>query len=161
MCDGCGPAKGMGIGTKLDAGAMVNPRYRDLTEIEVEDIASFVHEANRMYQGRHGEDPSPPWNQAPEWQRESAKNGVRAALEKGGLNKLYHHGDADDPRAREQHDSWLEEKLRQGWRYGEVKDPKAKTHPCCLPFHALPSWQRRKDVLFRALCEALDPRREV
>jgi hypothetical protein len=30
-----------------------------------------------------------------------------------------------------------EEKVKDGWVYGEVKDVEAKTHPCIVPFDAL------------------------
>lgn len=153
MCDAAGqPAQ-----TK-EAAARWNARERPLTDAEVESIAAFVHEANRRWQGINGEEPSPPWEDAPEWQRESARKGVRFALEearKPSPRFLEKSG------AEQQHDAWLEEKLRAGWTYGPVKDASAKTHPCLLPYKSLPPWQRRKDIIFGALCDALDPRREV
>lgn len=153
MCDGMG---GAGKANAQDPVACENPRYRKLTDGEVESIASFVHEANRMYQERNGEPASPPWGQAEEWQRTSVRKGVRFVLETSKYPRNIGHSDAE-----ESHNSWLEEKLRNHWTWGTTKDEAARTHPCCLPYAALPAWQRRKDVLFRALCEALDPRREV
>jgi hypothetical protein len=35
-----------------------------------------------------------------------------------------------------------------GWRYGPIKDPKKKDHPCFLPYNELPETQRIKSTLF-------------
>lgn len=32
-------------------------------------------------------------------------------------------------------------KIADGWKYGEAKDPEAKTHPCLVPFDKLPEFQ--------------------
>lgn len=50
----------------------------------------------------------------------------------------------------ESHLGWLEEKRKDGWRYGPVKDPSAKEHPCFVPYHKLPPEQQAKDALFQA-----------
>ena len=144
-----------GVGAMVEATSKeYEKRTRVLTDSEVEPIAQMCHEANRLYQMQNGEDPSPAWGSAPAWQRESAMTGVRKALDpRAGLQK-YGALSGDE----EQHNAWMEEKLRAGWRYGIHKDAEAKTHPCLLPFASLPAWQRRKDGLFRAICHALDPR---
>lgn len=109
---------------------------------DVEAIARVVHEANRAYCFAIGDASQVPWDEAPEWQRESAIAGVLAVVD----------GTADSPRA--QHEAWAAHKAREGWVYGEVKDPVAKTHPCLVEYDALPPFQRRKDVLFRAIVAA-------
>jgi hypothetical protein len=53
------------------------------------------------------------------------------------------------------HNSWLAEKRRDGWVYGPVKNPKAKQHPCCVPYEDLTEEQKRNDVLFLAVARAL------
>jgi hypothetical protein len=60
-----------------------------------------------------------------------------------------------DAPASASHDSWLEEKRATGWRYGPVKDPEKKEHPCFVPYEQLPVEQRRKDHLFQAVVRAL------
>lgn len=52
------------------------------------------------------------------------------------------------------HLSWMKQKLEEGWVYGEVKDPEAKTHPCLVPFDQLPREQQAKDFIFRAVVHA-------
>jgi hypothetical protein len=110
---------------------------------EAEAIARVCHEANRAYCSTIGDDSQPSWEDAPDWQRESAINGV-----------LFHQ---DNPLANpiDSHESWMKEKLEAGWTYGAVKDPDAKTHPCILPYHELPLEQRLKDSLFMAIVHAL------
>lgn len=107
-----------------------------------EQVARVCHEANRALQAVNGEpDVSPPWEDAPEWQRESAIDGAGKAL--GGATP------------EQQHDSWSAAKLAAGWSYGDVKDAEAKTHPCLVPYAELPEGQQRKDALFLAVVAAL------
>lgn len=109
----------------------------------VEGIARTCHEANRSYCRMLGDESQAVWELAPEWQRESARNGVRFALANPGA----------PPSAS--HDSWLEEKRAAGWKYGPVKDPEKKEHPCFVPYEQLPLEQRRKDHLFQAVARAI------
>jgi hypothetical protein len=108
-----------------------------------EAIAKVCHEANRAYCATLGDLSQVPWDMAPEWQRQSAIKGVEFNLA---------HPDAP-PSAS--HDSWLEEKRATGWKYGPVKDPEKKEHPCFVPYEDLPLEQRRKDALFKAIVGAL------
>lgn len=109
----------------------------------VEAIAMVCHEANRAYCRALGDESQPAWENAPDWARESAINGVQFHLD----NPLSSPIDS--------HENWMREKVEAGWVYGEVKDPEAKTHPCLLPYHALPEEQRLKDSLFIAVVRAL------
>lgn len=56
-----------------------------------------------------------------------------------------------------QHDSWLNEKRKTGWKYGDVKDAVKKEHPCFVPYDRLPEEQKAKDALFSAIVDALKP----
>ena len=49
----------------------------------------------------------------------------------------------------------MAQKVADGWTHGEVKDVEAKTHPCLVPFSALPVEQQAKDFIFRAVVHAL------
>lgn len=111
-------------------------------EDEVIFIARVAHEVNRAYCAGLGDDSQVPWSQAPEWQVLSAINGVNMLL--------------NNPNATPEmtHESWLKEKLENGWRYGPVKDAEKKEHPCCVPYGELPIEQRIKDYLFRAVVHA-------
>lgn len=107
------------------------------------DIARICHEANRAYCLSIGDPSQPAWDEAPEWQRTSAIAGVLAIKE-------------DPGRTPEQsHESWLKHKKSDGWKYGPVKDPVKKEHPCFVPYNDLPAEQRMKDHLFTAIAKTL------
>lgn len=111
--------------------------------MNIESIAVVCHEANRALCACLGDNSQKPWADAPDWQRESAINGVRftqANPEAG-------------PEAS--HVSWMNEKVAAGWTHGPVKDEVAKTHPCLVPFEELPKEQQAKDKLFQAVVRAL------
>lgn len=109
-------------------------------------IAAVCHEANRMWCFANGDTSQKPWEEAEQWQRDSAIKGVEFRM----ANPDAGH-DA-------QHIAWMEEKLRDGWVYGEKKDTEAKTHPCLIPFENLPLFQQQKDALFCAIVDALKPK---
>jgi len=106
-------------------------------------IARIAHEVNRAYCMALGDTSQPPWEQAPAWQQSSAYEGVK-----------FHMANLDaGPEAS--HNNWMQQKLADGWVYGETKDPEAKTHPCLVPFEDLPVKQAAKDYLFRAVVHEL------
>lgn len=110
--------------------------------MRAEEIAKVAHEVNRAYCQALGDFSQPAWKDAPEWQRSSARMGV-------DLHMMGNFG----PEAS--HISWMQQKLNEGWCYGQVKDPIAKTHPCIVPFDQLPVEQQAKDFIFRAVVHAL------
>ena len=112
--------------------------------MEIEKIAQVAHEVNRAYCESMGDDSQKPWDEAPEWQKKSAIEGVKFHLE--------NYVDAG-PEAS--HNMWLAHKKANGWTFGPVKDEKKLQHPCMMPFWALPPAQRAKDYLFRAVVHAL------
>lgn len=109
----------------------------------VEEIAKVCHEANRAYCLALGDDSHLPWEDAPGWQRDSAIKGVRYILEN------------DNASPADSHASWMLEKARDGWSYGEVKDEVKKTHPCFVEYDKLPVEQRAKDHIFGAIVRTL------
>ncbi|BBC99104.1 hypothetical protein YGS_C1P0360 [Sphingobium sp. YG1] len=111
--------------------------------------AQVAHAVNRDYCLFLGDASQLPWDEAPEWQRTSAVNGVEFHVA---------NPDAD---ASASHESWMAEKVKAGWVYGETKDPERKTHPCIVAFADLPKEQQLKDVLFRAVVHAAYPQFET
>jgi hypothetical protein len=108
-------------------------------------IAKVCHEANRALCAGLCDNSQLPWEDAPQWQRDSAVNGVRFNVEN------------PDAPASASHDSWLEEKRLAGWKFGPVKDAELKEHPCFVPYEELPKEQQAKDHLFKAIVAALAP----
>ena len=113
----------------------------DLT-LEVLAVARTCHEVNRVWCIYNNDDSQPIWDEAPDWQKESAINGV-----------LFH---LTNPGAGEEasHDNWMEEKIKDGWIYGPEKIPELKRHNCLVPFNELPLAQQFKDRLFRTIVHA-------
>jgi len=106
-------------------------------------VAKLAHEVNRVYCQSIGDHSQVSWEEAPEWQRESSFNGVTM------------HFENPEATAEDSHVSWLAEKQRDGWRYGPVKDPERREHPCFLPYNQLPPAQQHKDALFSTICKTM------
>ena len=106
-------------------------------EISVIAIAKACHEANKAYCESIGDNSQPSWEDAPNWQTESAIKGVEFAIANPNATPA------------DMHQSWTDQKVSEGWVYGEVKDAEAKTHPCLVPYNELPEQQREKDSIFQ------------
>lgn len=106
-------------------------------------IASVCHEVNRAYCAAIGDHSQPVWAEAPQWQKDSAIAGVKAVM----ANR--------DGTPEDSHKGWFAHKEADGWVYGPVKDPALKQHPCMVPYDQLPTEQRVKDHLFRAIVLSL------
>ncbi len=109
------------------------------------DVAKICHEANKALCDALSDRTQVPWGYAPQWQKDSAVKGVEFNLTNPSAP------------ASMSHDSWLEEKRKDGWSYGEVKDAEKKTHPCFVTYESLPPEQQAKDHLFKAIVGALSP----
>lgn len=109
----------------------------------IEQIAQIVHEANKALCETAGDMSQKSWNDAAEWQKDAAREGVKEIL----TNKNISDGDM--------HIKWCEFKIADGWKYGPVKDGVKKTHPCLIPFAELDKIDQQKDALFVAIVRAL------
>lgn len=103
--------------------------------ITVDKIARVVHEINRAYCTSQGDLSQDSWDEAPEWQKKSSIEAV-----------LFHMNNPEaGPDAS--HIRWMEEKKKDGWVYGEVKDAEAKTHPSLVDYSEIPASEQAKDYL--------------
>lgn len=107
-----------------------------------EQVAKICHEANKAYCESNGDFSQVSWEEAPEWQRRSAIDGVAFHIANPGAG----------PEAS--HENWMKDKLEAGWKYGEIKNAVLKEHPCLVPFSMLPKEQQFKDILFRTIVHA-------
>ena len=121
----------------------MNETIKSTPSLEVLQIALVCHQANKAWCEANDDRTQIDWHGAEHWQRQSAIKGVEFRLK--------------NPNAGHdtQHNSWLEEKINDGWVYGEIKDAEAKTHPCIIEFDKLPEFQKKKDALFCAIVDSL------
>jgi hypothetical protein len=124
-----------------DALVQRQPRRNRMESIE---IARVCHEVNRALCEAYGDSSQKPWDEADQWQRDSAVKGVEYSI-----------ANPDAPPSA-QHDAWMRDKDADGWCWGPVKDARTKEHPCMVPYEQLPVEQRAKDHLFRAVVRALE-----
>lgn len=106
-------------------------------------MAKVAHQVNKAYCEALGDFSQPAWVEAPDWQKDSAINGVKF------------HLDNPDASPSASHDAWLEQKRIEGWKYGKIKDSNKKEHPCFIPYDQLPIEQRAKDYIFTAVVESM------
>lgn len=123
-------------------GGFVEPT-NTMSDTEIHFIAKACHEANRAWCQANRDFSQEHWEDAEQWQRDSAIKGVEFRIKN------------PDAGHDAQHNSWMKEKVDNGWVYGEVKDAEKKTHPCIVPFEKLPAFQQKKDALFCAIVDAL------
>jgi len=113
---------------------------------QVEQAARVCHEALRAYSQTLGDDSLLPWGEAPEWQKESSRDGVRFQFAQfaAGIESS----------ASSTHDEWLRQRRAAGWKHGQHKDQKTRENPSLVPYEDLPLEEKLKDYLFAAICRA-------
>lgn len=113
---------------------------------DIEQIARTCHEVCAAYAVSCGDHSYMPWECSKDYVRIAAREGVRFALDHPGVT----------PEAL--HEVWCMELWKKGWTYGPVKDTEKKTHPSLVAYDQLPTTQRLKDELFRAVvCSFMPP----
>lgn len=111
----------------------------------IKSLAKLTHELNRSYCQTIGDMTQPIWECAPGWQRQSAIQGIEYALANPKVTP------------QQMHENWCQEKVKAGWKYGQVKHEFKKEHPCLVDYSRLPESQKVKDTLFLALVRAVEP----
>ena len=111
----------------------------------IESIAKLCHEANREFCASIGDASQKPWEEAPQWQKDSVIVGIQTLLRYPDFN------------AEDLHQAWVDHKAESGWVFGPRKDETAKTHPCMIAYGELPVAQKSKDLLFIAMVRACEP----
>jgi len=112
----------------------------------IEAIASICHEANRAWCDHWGSDVQVPWKDAPQWQKDSAVDGVRFIVD---CHKRGFKFSAEDV-----HEHWRDKKFSDGWKWAAIKNPANKEHNCLLPWSELNPKERLKDELFLGIVSA-------
>lgn len=113
-------------------------------KMNVEQIAKTCYEVNKAYCESIGDYSQPGWIDAHDWQKKSVINGVKFHLEN------------PDSKPSDSHNNWMKEKLKDGWKYGEKKDPEKKEHPCIVEYEFLDAEQQTKDKLFLSVVRSFE-----
>lgn len=121
----------------------VSEELHQMANDQILFTAIMCHEANRAYCQALGDHSQVPWAEAPEWAKDSAIAGV------------HFHCVNPDAGPEGSHESWMAQKVADGWKYGPEKDPEKKEHPCMVPFEQLPKEQQAKDYIFRAIVKTM------
>jgi hypothetical protein len=103
-------------------------------ELAIELCARLIHATVEAMNDAHNE-LTLTWEQS----QESLMDGIRRVLENPYET------------AEENHNAWMTYRRSEGWVYGPIKDPDLKTHPCMVPYMALPPFQKSKDMVFHAI----------
>jgi len=61
--------------------------------------------------------------------------------------------------ANNAHEVWAQERMAQGWIWGEYRDDAKKMHPCLIPYEELPESEKEYDrntamETLKAICAA-------
>ncbi|MCX6654359.1 MAG: NAD-binding protein [Candidatus Bathyarchaeota archaeon] len=129
-----------------------------------EILARAIHEDYLRNERRKGETPKTnpsmvPWEDLPEGLRESNRSQaehIRVKLEVIDCD-LFMTTDWDVPLfefsqeeverlAKLEHERFVEERLRAGWKFGIIKDLEKKTNPTLIPWNELSGREKDKDI---------------
>ncbi|HLZ82602.1 MAG TPA: RyR domain-containing protein [Caulobacteraceae bacterium] len=69
--------------------------------------------------------------------------GPEPALPEGELRAMLER--CMEPMAEAEHDGWMEDRVRRGWRYAPVRDDAHRRHPMMIPYARLPDAEKDKD----------------
>lgn len=131
--------------TLVDPSAATQEPAIPATGITIEDIGKAAHAINTALCAAFGDTSHKPWDETPENIRNSIINGVALHVVDPLLS----------PAAS--HESWMAQKVVEGWKYGKKKDFENKTHPCFLPYDKLSDQMKSKDYVFKAVVTDMAP----
>ena len=49
--------------------------------------------------------------------------------------------------AKNTHENWAKERIKEGWKYGLIRDDRKKEHPCLIPYEELPDSEKEHDII--------------
>ena len=110
-------------------------KYRTLV-----DIAQECHNKNNELMMMNGEEQNGNWDSLDRHTKFINLKSVIKALENPDLT------------AKDMHDEWMNNKIADGWKYGDVKDPELKTHPLIIDYDLMKDVDKMKDQIFIDVC---------
>lgn len=107
----------------------------------LDDIARLAVNTNASYSAALGEN-------VQHWDETSPE--IRASIVRGILFALRYN-----PTPEQNHQNFLDDRLKEGWTYGPEKNVELKQHPDLIPFEHLPAEQKAKNHIFLSLVSSL------
>jgi len=104
------------------------------------DIAKECHTKNNELMVMNGEEPKGDWESLDRATKFINLKSVIKALENPDLT------------AKDMHNEWINNKIADGWSYGEVKDEELKTHPLITDYDSMNPVDKMKDQVFIDVC---------
>ena len=138
-------------------------RVVERRNLPLEQLAIAAHSlycAEQQQQGLSAKDVPAllPWTQLPEDLRQANRSQVADIPYKLSLlgfalttgpgetpDQVRFTPDEVERLARQEHDRWMKERERMGWRYAPVRDNARKSHPSMVPWESLPDSEKEKD----------------
>lgn len=102
-------------------------------------LAESVHEATKVFSEQVLSEGKKEWSLLNEAQQRKIMEAVQRTIQQR----------IEDP--VKAHEMWLEDMVKDGWRYGPEHNEEQKTHPCMLKYDALPAGQQTKDHLYLSI----------
>ena len=139
-------------------------KYYDIGAVGTHElVARAIHEEYIELQKKAGGTPETnpsirPWNELPRRLKESNLHQVEdiwktlyaihctIGLSTSNREPLFaFSADEVEFLAEREHERWVEERIKRGWRFSNVRDYLQKIHDCIIPWEQLPEVQREKD----------------
>jgi hypothetical protein len=115
------------------------------TTLTARDLGRLMHALRREIALMFG------GNVPPAWEDSACTEAMKASSERGALAMLVN----PDMTAEEEHNRWWDERKKQGWTYGPVRDNARKIHPMMKQFTELPLGEQLKDLARIAMANEL------
>ena len=114
-----------------------------MEKLKLEEAAKIIHETLSHYKKENNNPVIINWDQASPEKKQSTIDGIKYHL----LNPT--------ASGKDSHDSWMNQKIANGWSYGETKDPIKKSHPNLVPYDRLDDHTKSLDHIFSGLVNSL------
>lgn len=118
-----------------------------LTSRQIDDIACTAHTAVMAWARSQGDYSHEIWTNCSAEHKNSMRLGILARLEN------------PDERPSANHERWLAQRAEDGWTWGPVRDEANKKNPAMVSYSELPVDFRKRNEIFMAIVNALDPRK--
>lgn len=107
-----------------------------LKDTSINHICKLCHDANNELMVANGETPQGAWDTLDDHLKQMTRDSVQVII--------------NDPTitAEDIHNTWMDNKRRDGWVYGTTKDATKKTHPLMIPFDEMNDIDKAKDQSF-------------